>query len=298
MRKLNGAIDFKLSFKVLIGVLMILLSTDIALGQQETEYGSYKLRPCKPLQGEVFMKVGKDSAVLKKGWIITETVAGKSIQRILNRDTLIVTRKDIPIKVLNNWRITEVKHTDDFPDKLILNPSFFTDPKDSIYNNISYIKIPDNGYVTLIKEFIKWNAITIPFAIRPALNDTIGSKITSDLKIGASISFNRNTEIFKNRRFKARKSLYGLSAGIGFGFSKVTLNASTTSLMETPYKNEEDGLGFFVAPGVGINLKGFQVNVSHGWDLPITKNVKDWNYSKKGYIGVGLGIGLDTFGKL
>jgi hypothetical protein len=209
-----------------------------------------------------------------------------------------VTLKDIPVKVENNWKVGEVKHEDAAPDKLYLNPYYFTQPKDSLLNNTWYIKIPDNGYVTLIRSFFKWNAITIPFAIRPSLNDTIGSKITTDLKIGASFSYNINAEVFKNRRFRAKKSLYGLSGGVAFGFSKVTLNASSTSLLAKPYKNEEDGLAFFIAPGLGINLKGFQVNFSCGWDLPITKNVKDWNYSKKRYIGIGLGVGLDVFGKL
>jgi hypothetical protein len=83
-----------------------------------------------------------------------------------------------------------------------------------------------------------------------------------------------------------------------FGFSKVTLNTASTSLLKTPYKNEEDGLAFFIGPGIGLNLKGFQVNFSYGWDLAITKNVKDWNYNNKGYMGIGLGIGLDFLGKL
>jgi hypothetical protein len=277
--------------------LIYIFAITNAFSQQETESGYYKLRKKLKSQNTVYMKIGNDTVTLKKGWLITETKGGKTIQRILSKDTIIVQKKEIPVKVLSNWKIGEVKHSDDSPGKLIINPHFFTNPKDSLLNNKSYIKIPENSSVTLVRYYTKWNAITIPFAIRGSLNDTIGSKITTDLKIGASFSFNINKEIFKNRRIKAKKSIYGISGGIGFGFSKVTLDSSSTSLLDKPYKNSEDGLAFFIAPGIGINLKGFQVNFSYGWDLPITSNVKDWNYSKLGYFGIGLGIGLDTFGK-
>ena len=243
------------------------------------------------------MKIGETKTVLKKGWTITETIGGVTIQRILAKDTVIISKKELPIKVTSDWKIGEVKYSDEAPDKLYLNPYPFTNKKDSTLNNKSYIKIPNNGYVTLKKSFVKWNAITIPFAIRPALNDTIGSKVTTDLKIGAAISYNSNWERFKNRRVKAKKGIWGFSGGVGFGFSKVPLNKSSTSLLAEPYVNEEDGLAFFFAPGIGLNLKGFQINLSYGWDIPLTSNVKDWNYANKGYLGIGLGIRLDVFGK-
>lgn len=278
--------------------MFLLFTGQYINAQQETEIGRYKLRMNRSSQNTVHMNIGKDTITLKKGWVITEDIGGKSIQRVLENDTTFIQNKEIPIKVTSNWKIGEVKHSDDAPDKLFLNPYYFSSPADAVLNNKSYIKIPENGSVTLIRSFVKWNAITVPFAIRPALNDTIGSKITADLKIGASFSYNINFETFKNRRIKAKKSVYGISGGIGFGFSKVTLDKSSTSLLSIPYENSEDGLAFFFAPGIGLNLKGFQLNFSYGWDLPITSNVKDWNYSKLGYFGLGLGIGLDVFGKL
>jgi hypothetical protein len=279
-------------------LIIFALLVNSLFSQQLPEHGRYKLRKNLKSQDTVYMKIGEKKSILKKGWIITETKGDNSIQRVLDRDTTITIKKDMPIKVTSNWKIGEVKHTDDAPDRLILNPYHFKNKEDSIYNNKSYIKIPENGYVTLVRSYFKWNAITIPFAIRPSLNDTIGSKVTTDLKIGASISYNCNWELFKNRRILAKKSIYGISTGIGFGFSKVTLNANSTSLLKTPYVNEEDGLAFFIAPGIGLNLKGFQINFSYGCDLPITSNVKDWNYSEKGYFGIGLGVGLDIFGKI
>ena len=279
-------------------LLFTLLSISIsAFAQQNAEINRYRLRNHISSQDTVYMKIGETKTVLKKGWTITETIGGVTIQRILAKDTVIISKKELPIKVTSDWKIGEVKYSDEAPDKLYLNPYPFTNKKDSTLNNKSYIKIPNNGYVTLKKSFVKWNAITIPFAIRPALNDTIGSKVTTDLKIGAAISYNSNWERFKNRRVKAKKGIWGFSGGVGFGFSKVTLNKSSTSLLAEPYENEENGLAFFFAPGIGLNLKGFQINLSYGWDIPLTSNVKDWNYANKGYLGIGLGIRLDVFGK-
>ena len=290
--------SFKIkNMKKIILSFYILISTISVYAQQETEIGRYRLRSQKGLQDTVYMKIGKAKTILKKGWVIIETRGGSTIQRTLTDDSVVISKKDIPIKVTSDWRIGEVKHTDDAPDKLHLNPYNFIDPKDSTLNNKSYIKIPNNGFVTLKKSFVKWNAITIPLAIRPALNDKIGSRITTDLKIGASFSYNVNWEKFRNRRIKAKKSIWGLSGGIGFGFSKVSLNSSSTSLLKEPYINEEDGLAFFIAPGIGFNLKGFQVNFSYGWDVSVTNNVEDWNYANEGYLGIGLGIGLNVFGK-
>lgn len=260
-------------------------------GQENTAFNKYKFRYDQKAHYEV--KIKKDT--LKKGWIISEKIGGVEIRRTL-KDTMIVTSKiDTVITFKKNWKINEVKHTNDKPGKLIVNPYDFIFRKD--LNHKFYVKIPENGSVILKRTYVKWSAITIPFALRPALNDTIGSKVTTDLKIGASISFNRNKEKYKNRRIAAKKSVYGISAGLGFGFSKVTLNKNSTSLLEKPYENEEDGLAFFFAPGIGINLKGFQVAGFVGWDIGLTDNVSDWNYNNKNYFGIGLGINLSTIGK-
>jgi hypothetical protein len=285
--------------KYTITILLLALTSLSTFAQQETQVGRYKLRMKKSSQDTVYIKIGETKTTLQKGWTISETRGGLNIQRVLTEDTVITMKKDIPIKVTSNWKIGEVKHSDDSPDKLYFNPYYFTNlDRDSIFNNISHIKIHHNGHVTLVKYYVKWNAITIPFAIRPSLNDTIGSKVTTDLKLGAAFSYNVNWETFKNRRLKAKKSVKGISTGIGFGFSKVRLNSSSTSLLDEPYKIEENGLSLFISPGFGFNFKGFQINFSYGWDIPITGNVHDWNYANKGYIGIGLGIGLDVFGKM
>ncbi len=275
----------------------MLLLTIATFAQDQTTGSRYFIRKHKPNQDTVFLLIGEERHILKKGWVLTETKGKSIIQRVLEDTISIVVKKDSAIALLNNWRVSDVKHTSEAPEKLIINPYTFKSPNENL-NAKGYLKIPENGYITLVKDYFKWSAITIPFAYRPALNDTIGSKITTDLKIGTSLSYNYNWEFFKNRRIEAKKSLYGISLGIGFGFSKVTLNKGSTSLLPVPYKEEEDGLAFFLNPGLGLNLKGFQVVGFYGWDIGLTENVDDWNYNKKGYFGLGLGVDLATLGKL
>lgn len=262
---------------------------------QEKQIDRYRLHKNWNSNDTVYIKVvSKDT--LKKGWTIKGKKGDIEYQFILDKDSIIEKKVDSAVKVLNNWKISEIQHKNEEPGKLYLNPYTFTEDKK--LNTKGYIKIPDNSYAVLTKSFLKWSAITLPFSIRPSLNDTIGSKVTTDLKIGASISYNYNIEIFKNRRIEAKKSVYGLSLGLGFGLTKVDLDKKSTSLATTPLKEEENGLAFFVGPGVGINLKGFQVLGLIGWDIGLTDNVKKWNYNKENYYGLGLGIDLSVFGKL
>ncbi len=281
-------------------ILLILISTTIKLNGQDVKiaYDRYRIHVNWDYQDTAYFQIGTKKDVLKSGWTIIETKGGVQIQRTLLKDTTITSKIDSAIKISGNWKASEVKHSNDAPDKLLLNPDSFTDKKNDHLNKKCYLKIPENSRIVLMHSFIKFSAITIPFAVRPSLNDTIGSKITTDLKIGGSVSYNMNWETFKNRRIEAKKSVVGISTGLGFGFSKITLDNTSTSLIEKPYKYAEDGLAFFINPGIGLNLKGFQIVGFYGWDFGLTKNVADWNYNKKKYLGIGLGIDITSFGKL
>ncbi len=115
------------------------------------------------------------------------------------------------------------------------------------------------------------------------------------MKIGASVTYNYNREKFLNRRIKASRTVRGISTGIGFGFSKVTLDSNSTSLAEEPNIKSEDGLAIFITPGIGLNLRKFQIDLFIGWDFGVTKNTKQWNYNGKPYLGLGLGVDINTF---
>ncbi len=280
---------------ILIAILLSIVFKGMA---QEKEYGRYTFHYKWASTDTVYMKVVPKKTKLKSGWELEEEVGSMTIRRVLKYDTVIVVKKDSIIKLHKNLKVLDVKHTDDKPNILTFNPKYSEDSLDPP-NHVGYIKIPENSFATMSKFLVKWNPVTIPFSIRPRLNEKIGSKITSDLKIGSSISLDYNLEFFKNRRIKAKKSVYGLSAGIAFGLTKVTLDKNTTSLYTRDYEIEEDGLAFFIGPGVGANIRGFQIVWMWGWDLGLTSNVKnDWNYNKEKYYGVGVGIDLNIFGKL
>lgn len=268
-----------------------------AIETKNTFKNKYKINNNDAHQDTAYYQIGAKRDTLKAGWTIIETRGGIQIQRVLSKDTIIVSKIDSIVGITSNWKVSEVKHTNDAPDKLFINPFNFQDTSLSWRNAKFFLKIPENRQIVLMHTFFTWSAITIPFAVRPSLNDTIGNKITTDLKVGASFSFNYNREAFKNRRIEAKRSTKGISMGIGFGFSKVTLDKSSTSLSKEPYKESEDGLALFVNPGIGVNLRGFQVALFYGWDIGLTENVDDWNYNKKPYWGIGLGIDLSTFGK-
>lgn len=284
--------------KGLLLVGLLLLVSAAYAQQDEKLWQVYKLRKQKALQGTIYLENAVEHILLKKGWTLTEGKGNYAIEHTVTKDTVIILPKYAPVEVTGDWEIGEVKHSDDEPEKLYINLNHFPQKKNAYLNNKGYIYIPDNSSVRLIKYGAKLQAITIPFAYRFAINDTIGSKVTTDLKVGASVSYNINWETFKNRRIKAKKSVVGISGGLAFGLSRVVLDASSTSLLEQPYRYQEDGLALFVAPGIGLNLKGFQINISYGWDIPITDNVKDWNYAYRGYLGIGLGVGLQTLGSL
>lgn len=274
--------------------VLIFCNHSVLFAQQKEGGTRYWINSSKASQDTVFFTKKTKALRLKMGATATETVSGKTYTRALESDTTILLPEDLPFVIPGKWYASEVKHTNDHPDKLFLNPGVFTSSELAHFNDQCYIKIPGNSYVRLKRTFNRWAAITIPFAYRPALNDSIGSKVTTDLKAGISFSKNINWETFKNRRIQVEKSIYGVSFGVAGGFSKVTLDEKSTSLSENPLLEAEDGLAFFLAPGVNFNIRGFQAGVFIGWDFGLTDNVKSWNYNRKAYLGLALGIGLET----
>ncbi|MFY0608530.1 MAG: hypothetical protein JXR10_17570 [Cyclobacteriaceae bacterium] len=235
---------------------------------------------------------------LDSGWSITGIKGSITYQYSLSKDSVYSIKKDTAVVPKFSIRISEVKHENEKSDKLYFNTYSLKNSAATFYEGKGYIKVPENGYVKLIRSNVKLGAITIPLTVRPALNDTIGRAVSNDLKIGASISYNINMEFFKNRRIQAKKSVYGLSAGLGLGFSKITLDSLSTSLSSTVYDKSQDGVAVSLLPGLGVNFKGFQILAFYGIDFAITSNVKDWNYHQEPYYGFGIGFDISTFAKI
>ena len=246
---------------------------------------------------DAFFKTKKVQKELKKGWVVEKKIDGKTYQIVLDNNETVEVMEYEKADSMLRWRATgEVKFSDDDPSKLYLNPMTFVDS--SNYNTKAYIKIPENKRLTIATTFWRISPLTIPFGIRMKLNDTIRSKATADLNLGVGFSFNLNADNFKNKRLKAIHTSYGVSFGCGFGFSKISLTSENTSLTGNPVKEDENGLAFTFAPGIGINLQELSVVGFYAIDFPLTGNVHKWTYYNKGYFGLGLGVNLSAFGSI
>ncbi len=276
---------------------MLIVTFNTSLSQQTKARDKYIINPLKPGQGKVYFKIKSKIDTLKKGWVITEIIAGNTIQRVLANDSLVTTMIDSAVVFKRKWVATEIVHSDSDPSKLVLNPWTFRNSEQNNLNTKAYIKIPANSYIRLKHNYFQFSAVAIPIALRPALNDSIKSKITTNVNLGISFSYNMTWEKFRNRRIKASKSSHGFSFGIGSGFSSVSLDKNNTSLDDEPLEDSEDGLALFFAPGIGFNTRGIHLVVFWAHDFAITGNVKKWNYNAEMYWGLGLGINLNTLGK-
>ncbi|RAR46650.1 hypothetical protein [Flavobacterium lacus] len=262
--------------------------------QQRKIVNVYTLHHKWPHQDKVIVPIGTKKVMLKAGWTMTEEIAGMTIQRVLEKDTLIATPRDSTVTVLSNWKIAGIKYTAESPGKIYLSPVPFIEESDAPLNQMVYIPLPVHEELLLTHLHTKWSAITIPFTIRPAIKNRLNSQVTSELKIGTSFSLNYDWEFYKNRRLDVKTRTYGISAGLGFGLGRVGLDEGTTRLSGANYTNEEEGLIFFITPGLGVNVRGFKVLGFYGWDIGLTKNTGDWNYNRKPYIGIGLGFDFWT----
>jgi hypothetical protein len=262
--------------------------------QKRKSINYYVLNPKFSHLDSVYMTIGKKEEVLKAGWIIIENKNGFSIQREIKNDTIIEIKTDSVIQVTRPWKIENIKILATENGKINLNPVLFLNSSDHKLNTIAYLKIPENDKIVLKHFHTKWSAITIPFSIRPSLKGQIRSQVTNEFKIGTAFSLNQDWEFYKNQRLEVKKNTYGLSFGLGFGLGRVELDNASTSLSNANYDNEEQGLILFLTPGVGVNIRGFKVLGFFGYDIGLTKNMNDWNYNKRPYLGIGFGFDFWT----
>lgn len=281
-------------FKIILGCFFMAFALCFGQKQEKKLLNVYTLHHKWPYQNQVIVPLKNKKTVLKAGWVIHEEKGGFKIQRTLKRDSIIMTSQDSIVKIASNWKIAGIKYTAENPGKIFLSPVPFTEKQDDYLNQMVYIDLPVHEELLLTHLHTQWSAITIPFNIRPAINNRVNSQVTSEFKIGTKFSLNYDWEFFKNRRLDIKKRTYGISAGFGFGLGRVTLDENSTSISGANYENEEDGLVFFLTPGLGFNIRGFKILGFYGWDIGLTKNTNDWNYNRKPYVGIGLGFDFWT----
>ncbi|UZS00080.1 hypothetical protein [Chondrinema litorale] len=207
----------------------------------------------------------------------------------------------------NKYYAIDIKHGDDKPNLLIINPwtwkdneqirPALVDDKTNIedLNTKHFIDIKPNEKVSIWYNKWDYGALTIPFAIRKALNDTTKLTVTTNLSAAVHIRRSWNYQSYKNRRIKAKMSTKGASFGAVLGFSQIGLTPKNTDLDEDPLTTEEDGLSIFTGPSLAFNLFGAQLAIIYAWDIGIGEDSKKWNYHKKAFWGFGVGIELGAF---
>ncbi|WP_109830138.1 hypothetical protein [Reichenbachiella versicolor] len=295
--------------KTLLTIFIILttLFCSFAQGDSNTRRVKYRL----PRSYDSIYVKAKKSIIRPKGALVTKTSGGYTWQEKLEKTDTIKVDFYKKIKMNHVWYFDEVKYDDKTIEWVRLNPRKFKTIKNGVEirktkeKNASHptqeemrLKIDPNKFVRLNIRYFSIDILTLPFVYRPALNDTIGSQLSTNLSLGVSTTYNFGREYFRNRRLTAKRSITSFSSGLGFGFKKIDLDKSSTSLSDKPIMNEEDGLAFFLSPGIGFHTRGLTFTLMYGWDLPITENVKDWNYANEGYIAFGFGLGIDSIGKV
>lgn len=294
-------------------LLTLLMIAAMAINMQAQDYIKgrevYRIK----LISEPYFKVNDTVRVnLPKGSTISVTLLDGTItSMILEKDSVVLRAKPRKVPVDDyidyTYKVGEITHSDDKPGLLVLNPWNWDTtqlaPKsreDDIkrvkdLNTKHYIDIKPNEAVGMWNNSWDYGALTIPFAIRPALNDTTKATVTTDLNAAFFIRRSWNYQTFKNRRIKAKSSSKGVSMGLVVGFGQVTLTPQNTDLDNNPLTSNRDGMSIFAGPAIAFNLFGAQLAVAYAWDFGIGADSRKWNYHKEGFVGIGLGIGLGAF---
>lgn len=295
--------------KILLTILSSLLILSYSFAQGDNNTRRIKYRVSKKYDS-IYVKTQKN-IIRPKGSIVTKTSGNFTWQEKLDKPDTIKEDKYVKIEMNHLWYFDEVKYDDKTIGWVRLNPRKFKTvrngteirkAKEKEAKNPTQeemrLKVEANKLIKLNISYFSIDVLTLPFVYRRALNDTIGSQLSTNLSLGLSTTYNFGKEYFRNRRLATKRSITSFSLGLGLGFKKVDLDKSSTSLSDNPLTNAEDGLAFFLSPGIGLHTRGLTFTLMYGWDIPITENVKDWNYANEGYIAFGFGIGIDSIGKV
>ena len=273
----------KLPITILFIISVLLLNTSPDANAQDNRgRGVYRLHITE--QSPYFYRADSVCIRLTKGSFINlELEEGRSTTIKVMQDTCIYKKqkKKVFIKeyIKGVYLASEVKHEDDKPGVLIINPWTWSDDGSSqspeILNDKQIKDLNTKHYVDIApnKKYSIWHnrwdygALTIPFAIRPELNDTTKTSVTTDLNAAFHVRRSWNLESYKNRRIKAKMSSKGISLGALIGFSQIDLTPSNTDLDESPLTSSEDGLSIFLGPALAFNLFGAQLAIVYAWDF-------------------------------
>lgn len=88
-----------------------------------------------------------------------------------------------------------------------------------------------------------------------------------------------------------------LAAGLIFGASTITLDASTTSASRTPITGDTKITKGLATVGVGgtYNINKLSFGIFGGWDFSVGDEAARWNYNRRPWVGLAIGYALFPF---
>lgn len=158
------------------------------------------------------------------------------------------------------------------------------DKRKTLAEDISYMSIP----------FTNWEAgvITIPFKYyRKNQSDSLPHNITTDINAG----------FYFGKRWGKERFYYdgapkvppaSFTAAIFTGPSRISINKDNV-VESYNLTGESNELALSLGIGGMLSYRGFDVGLFGGWDLPMTNPAKYWIYSKRFYLGFGVGFSLN-----
>ncbi len=147
-----------------------------------------------------------------------------------------------------------------------------------------------NDNVLLQQRLIDVDIFTIPFKIRPSVNDfppQLNPNFSAAIYLGRRHNYYKFTNTEKEDvKLFTRGIGYGIFAGLG----AVTMNPYVTN---GAIDYEYDGMVINTGAAMIYDAKKFNLGLSIGIDILSDKNRKSWLYQKKPWLGILFGINLN-----
>lgn len=143
-----------------------------------------------------------------------------------------------------------------------------------------------------------YQALTIPFKIRPKLNDSTKSAASNSFNVGitAGVKFTHNVYrkiYYEDSGKKTFSNHYtkkiSLSPGLFIGPAVIDLKASNTNNI---VKKDRSVPGLTTGAFIVLGFNELNFGMSMGWDIGLDNTSKNWMYNKKPWIGFVLAIDI------
>lgn len=139
------------------------------------------------------------------------------------------------------------------------------------------------------------SALTIPFKYRFKQQGNIKEEFSADINanIFAGIAFG-HIKYFHRKDVGNIENKTRFTVGAFLGGSTVTLNSSNTSASTNPLPDDTEIVKGLASIGTGLvySFNKFNFGGFVGWDYAIGEDAEKWNYNKKPWLGVALGLTL------